>query len=290
MEELIYGYRDADCPQPVDSPDSAWCDRYSPKSTPRAGPIVTLDLTEDVIAIRPGGDARSVSPSGRSVPAATPAPPRIKFTTFVLGPAERLLGTAFLLTGDWERAEALLRNALADAGVSWAHRHREPEAEVLRALVRRSTGPLWWWERPIDAAPLPGAVGAGLALLGSRQRVAVVLRYHQRLTEEETAAALGAPAGNVRSWISRGLDRLGIDTRLDLRPEAGPGLSRGGLSQELAALAAAPHQAVAAEARLADVRDRLPGLRRHEHRRRVAAGTGAVATSVALIIMIVLIA
>jgi hypothetical protein len=240
VEELISGDPDDWVAAPGTGPASA------AGSTGRTGPVAVLDLTDDDGAVVPSRFGPGVAADlddpagfvGPSNPALPSAPPRIKFTTFVVTEADRLLGTAYLLTGDRGRAEELLRTALASAGVTWQRSRSEPADDVLRAMARRCVGPFWWWDRPGDAAPLTGEVGAGLAQLGGRYRVAIVLRYHQRLTEEQTAAALGAPVGNVRGWLSRALDQLGIDTRLDLRPEAGPGLSRGGLSTELAALAA----------------------------------------------------
>jgi hypothetical protein len=257
MEELTSG-----------DPDE-WLGRASGPAPPAAGPMATLDLTGDLAVPAPDGvslDDPSVLdlplPAGvpiglgsRSGTAMT-GPPRTTLASFVVTEADRLLGTAYLLTGDRDRAEELLRSALATAAVTWAHR-AEPAAGVLRAMAREYNGPFWWRSRPADAGPLPGDVGAGLARLSRRHRAAVVLRYHQRLTEEETGAALGAPVGNVRSWISLALDVLGIDTRLDLRPEAGPGLSRGGLSTELAALAAPA--ALAADPPDQDRRHHEPG-------------------------------
>jgi DNA-directed RNA polymerase specialized sigma24 family protein len=300
MEELTSGYPD-DWPDAGELPD---------------GRPAVLDLTDDVLSLAPGSDTAADPTAARGLALTPPVPagpPRIRFSTFVVQHADRLLGTAYLLTGDPGRAEELLRSALAAAGATWSHSRREPAADVLRAMARRCLGPLWWWGQPMDAAPLPGEVGSGLALLEGRHRVALVLRYHQRLTEEETAAALGAPVGNVRSWLSRALDRLGIDTRLDLRPEAGPGLSRGGLTAELAALtapvavpepvgvptgvqvssrppepsaevmASALAEAARLDTRLTDVRGRLPAYRRRERHRRAGIRFVVAAAAVAVI-------
>lgn len=290
-EELTSGHPD-DCLD-VTAPPSHAASRFhlGDVGSSGCGLVATLDLTEDVITARPGpGDIDepdvSLPAAGLSLagwlgltgrPAQWVNPPRVRFTTFVVTDADRLLGTAFLLTGDRDRAEDLLRTALAVAGATWTHRRTDPMTDVLRAMARRYAGPPWWPTRPVDAAPLSGDVGAGLARLSSRKRLAIVLRYHQRRTEEQTAAALGAPAGNVRSWISQGLDQLGINTRLDLRPETGPGRSRRALSIELAALAAPvapahlePHrperdtahrEALELQARLDDVHQRLPAQR-----------------------------
>jgi hypothetical protein len=269
MEELTFG-----------DPDD-WHMSNGTTSPPSGFGPATLDLTDDLGAPASGAGSE-------------PVPRRIGFATFVVTEADRLLASAVLLTGERERAEELLRSALAAAAVAWEHSRREPVADVVGAMARECLGSVWWPKRFMDAAPLPGEIGAGLARLSGRQRVAVVLRYHQHLTEEEAAAAIGAPAGNVRSWLSQALDALGIDTRLDLRPEAGPGLSRSGLSTELAALAtgvlgkrldpeAAFDEALRLDARLSAVNSRLPALRRNARRRRTGTGIAIAVASVAVI-------
>jgi RNA polymerase sigma factor (sigma-70 family) len=47
-----------------------------------------------------------------------------------------------------------------------------------------------------------------LRYLPERQRAALVLRFFEDLTDEESAAALGCRVGTVRSLISRGLATL----------------------------------------------------------------------------------
>ena len=47
--------------------------------------------------------------------------------------------------------------------------------------------------------------------LPEEQRICVALRYFLDLSEEETASALGIPAGTVKSRTSRALDRLRAD-------------------------------------------------------------------------------
>jgi hypothetical protein len=302
MEELTSG-----------DPDDWLASPTVPPAPARAGPVATLDLGDNPAGPgsaagggRPADGPATADPEapfgrlggltgGPSADAAL-RPPRVRFATFVVTASDRLLGPAYLLTGDRDRAEHLLRAALAGAAVSWSRSRRDPVADVLRVLVREYLGPFWWWPRPTPAAALPGDVGAGLARLDAARRAAVVLRYHARLTEEQTATALGAPAGNVRSWLSHALDALGIDPRLDLRPQAGPRLSRAGLSAELDALAAAPasadrgpltpavlEEAVRLEARLAEVRQQLPSRRRRERRRRATAWFAVAAGAVGVL-------
>src|SRR5688500_2735122 len=83
----------------------------SPRTAGGSGPPVTLDPTDDSFAPRPGPGV-AAAPDGPVLSAArsgVPAtPPRIRFTTFVVQDADRVLGAAYLLTGSRERAEELL--------------------------------------------------------------------------------------------------------------------------------------------------------------------------------------
>lgn len=47
-----------------------------------------------------------------------------------------------------------------------------------------------------------------LRRLPYRQRVAIVLRYHEDLSEIETAEVMGCSTGSVKSYTSRGLKKL----------------------------------------------------------------------------------
>jgi RNA polymerase sigma factor (sigma-70 family) len=49
---------------------------------------------------------------------------------------------------------------------------------------------------------------AALDRLPPQQRVVLVLRVVEDLSEDETAAMLGVPRGTVKSRLSRGLDAL----------------------------------------------------------------------------------
>ena len=51
-------------------------------------------------------------------------------------------------------------------------------------------------------------MASALQSLPSNQRVVVVLRYFEDLSENGIATALGVPAGTVKSRCARGLDQL----------------------------------------------------------------------------------
>ena len=52
------------------------------------------------------------------------------------------------------------------------------------------------------------ACGARWPTCQPRQRVVLMLRYHEQLTDEEIARLLGISRGTVRSQAARGLDKL----------------------------------------------------------------------------------
>ncbi len=72
----------------------------------------------------------------------------------------------------------------------WAEPVGSPEAEVLLAEDRRHV------LRTLDTLP-------------RRQREALVLRFYQRLSEQEIAETMGVSRGTVKSTLSRGLNALG---------------------------------------------------------------------------------
>ena len=102
-----------------------------------------------------------------------------------------------------------------------ARGRREGLAERAIAAVRGTSG-------GIPASPAPevealagetqAEVREALAGLDEGERLVVTCRYLLGLTEAETAAALGIPAGTVKSRLHRGLRRL----RDRLEPVTGP--------------------------------------------------------------------
>jgi RNA polymerase sigma-70 factor (sigma-E family) len=157
-----------------------------------------------------------------------------EFDAFVASRSTPLLKAAWLLSGDWQRAEDLLQAALVKSYLAW--RRIEPgreEAYVRRVLV--TTYVTWWrraWrgERPTATPPdveragddedrvdLRLALVGALADLSRGQRATVVLRYYCDLSEAETADVLGCSVGTVKSQAAKGLARLrasGLDGAL----------------------------------------------------------------------------
>ncbi|MEU4606033.1 SigE family RNA polymerase sigma factor [Kribbella sp. NPDC023972] len=158
-----------------------------------------------------------------------------EFTEFAAVTVRRLRRTAYLMCGDWHRAEDAAQDALVkvyrrwhridrgDALVGYAHR------AVVTAVLDQSRRP--WRREHLDdpgdhAGPAPDALTAvddravviqALAALAPGQRACVVLRHYADFSVDQTADILGIGAGAVKSQTSRGLaqlrDLLGINER-----------------------------------------------------------------------------
>lgn len=154
-----------------------------------------------------------------------------EFRAYVAARSSSLLRTAYLITGNRHDAEDLLQTALAKVWLAWARIEdkRAVDAYVRRALVNTHTSR--WRRRKLDEYPtadvpeidvwggrddyaareLSDALWLALAQLPRRQRIAVVLRYYEELSEAETAAVLGVSVGTVKSTVSRALGKLRRD-------------------------------------------------------------------------------
>ena len=162
-------------------------------------------------------------PSGKASQDMTAvAPGSPTFEEFVEQRSTALWRSAWLLTGDAQRAEDLVQTALVKCWPKWER--IEPgaaEAYVRRALVTTYTD---WWRRrwtgevPTEVLPeraMPGEseverrdVLAALSQLPRGQRAVVVLRYFEDLTEAQTADALGVSVGTVKSQTARAFRTL----------------------------------------------------------------------------------
>jgi RNA polymerase sigma-70 factor (sigma-E family) len=148
------------------------------------------------------------------------------FSAYVASRQEALLRTAFVLTGDHHAAEDLVQTALARVYVAW-NRIREKQAMdayVRRVMVNEHTN--WWrrsWRRrehstddlpnvPAKAPDLDPAdrdeLMEHLYALPPRQRVAIVLRYFEGLSQAEAAKIMNCSEGTVKSHTSRALAAL----------------------------------------------------------------------------------
>lgn len=152
------------------------------------------------------------------------------FRAFVTARQDRLLRTAWLLTGDWPAAEDLVQTALARAWPHWGRVMGTAAAEAyVRTVLLNSFRKAWRrrWSGEVPTAALPehraaatdvdGRLGLqrALAELPPRQRAVVVLRYFEDLSVAETAAALGVAGGTVKSQTAKALLHLRVSAHLD---------------------------------------------------------------------------
>ncbi|MER6952189.1 SigE family RNA polymerase sigma factor [Nonomuraea sp. NPDC000554] len=153
---------------------------------------------------------------------------RSEYDAFVAAAWQRLLRTAYLLTGDWALAEDLVQTALMKAWLAWPRIGDEREAYVRKIIVNAHVS--WWrrrWrqvevttgsppDRPHAADQVREAedrelVWQALRRLPARQRAVVVLRFFEDLTEAQTAETLGCSVGTVKSQTSKALAKLRVD-------------------------------------------------------------------------------
>jgi RNA polymerase sigma-70 factor (sigma-E family) len=145
------------------------------------------------------------------------------FTRWASGRQLALFRTAVLLTGDHQRAEDLVQDALTKVAVRWRRlRDGNPDGYARQVIVRANIS---WWRKHrrevvADAGgsmSTPGGergvdrrlmLDQALGALTPRQRATVVLRFYDDLTERDTAEALGVSVGTVKSQTHLALRRL----------------------------------------------------------------------------------
>ena len=152
-----------------------------------------------------------------------------EYVEFVAAASGSLRRTAFLVCGDWHRADDVVQDALYKLYRSWSKVDRggNPLAYARRVVVNAALDsgrrP---WRREVPTADLPSdrvlpgdhtdehaerdEVLTALGALAPRQRACVVLRYYEDLSVEQTAQILGCSEGTVKSQVARGLATLRI--------------------------------------------------------------------------------
>ncbi len=150
---------------------------------------------------------------------------RSSFEAYVQARTAGLSRVAYLLTGDHHLAEDLVQQTFLRVAGRWQRvaAQGDPDPYVRRVLYHQHVS---WWrqarrlthvslsgaDRPVpdkaDEIGVTLAVQRALAMLGPRQRAALVLRYFEDLTEAQTAEILGCRIGTVKSQVRDGLARL----------------------------------------------------------------------------------
>lgn len=147
------------------------------------------------------------------------------FADYFTSRSSAMRGTAYLLCGDWHRAEDLVQTAFVKLYRVW---HRVATSEKRDAYTRQilvrtfldetrrgffhreQVSP----ERAEPTASQPGSTEDRMVLLDaleqvpSRQRTVLVLRFWEDMSIDDTAKVMGCSAGTVKSQTARGLDTL----------------------------------------------------------------------------------
>lgn len=147
-----------------------------------------------------------------------------EYAAYVAARSRLLCTTAYLLCGDWHRAEDLTQSALTKVYLAWPKVSRADNVDgyVRTMLVRTYLDEerrRWRSERPTDTFEQVGPDPSGrsderldllaaLATLPPKQRAAVVLRCWEDLPIAAVAQALDCSEGTVKSQTSRGLAAL----------------------------------------------------------------------------------
>jgi RNA polymerase sigma-70 factor (sigma-E family) len=150
-----------------------------------------------------------------------------EFTKFAASANQRLHRTAYLICGDWHRAEDAAQDALVTICRRWKHIERDESLNsyahrvLVNAVHQQSRRP-WRREQLDDANGLPDSespdpitsvddrqlIRGALVRMPPGQRACVVLRYYADLSIEQTADALGISPGTVKSQTFAGLGHL----------------------------------------------------------------------------------
>ncbi|TCO56029.1 SigE family RNA polymerase sigma factor [Actinocrispum wychmicini] len=146
------------------------------------------------------------------------------FADYFAKRSDALRRTAYLLCGDWHRAEDLVQVTFAKLYLAWRRitRHEALDGYARQTLVRTflSERRLGWFRKektgeqltdtPVsDIGPEDRMVLLdALTRVPPGQRAVLVLRYWEDLSVEQTAALLKCSTGTVKSQAARGLQTL----------------------------------------------------------------------------------
>jgi RNA polymerase sigma-70 factor (sigma-E family) len=166
-----------------------------------------------------------------------------EFREYFVARRDAVRRSAYLLCGDWHRADDLAQTAFVALHRRW-HKIRDRAAldayvrrTVVRAVIDESRRP-WRRERFTGDVPEVADTSAGVPEVGDavatrstllaalrkvppRQRAVLVLRFLEGLDVTGAAVALGCSEGTVKSQTARGLAALRTELGSaldDLRP------------------------------------------------------------------------
>ena len=145
-----------------------------------------------------------------------------ELTEWIAGHQRQLQRSAYLLTGDAERAQDLVQEALVKLALRWSRVRGGSPLAYARTIIVHDNISWWRRRRPHEVAESPheqaGATSAdpvtglvvrrALTRLTPRQRAVLVLRYFDDLTEADTAQLMGCSRSTVNDHVTRGLAAL----------------------------------------------------------------------------------
>ncbi|HEX6359428.1 SigE family RNA polymerase sigma factor [Actinophytocola sp.] len=145
------------------------------------------------------------------------------FSAYFAARAHTLRATAYLLCGDWHRAEDITQTAMTKLYLAWPRlRDHGMDAYARKVVVRTFLAEnrrLWHRREHLTHEPPEPVsdtgdvtqrllVEAALATVPPRQRAVLVLRYWNDLSVEDTADVLECSTGTVKSQAARGIAAL----------------------------------------------------------------------------------
>jgi RNA polymerase sigma-70 factor (sigma-E family) len=148
---------------------------------------------------------------------------RDDFSEYFAARAHALRATAYLLCGDWHRAEDITQVAMTKLYLAWPRlREHGMDAYARKVVVHTFLAEnrrLWRRrEQLTESLPEPAVesgdtegrmlLEAALRTVPPRQRAVLVLRYWNDLSVEDTAEVLDCSVGTVKSQAARGIAAL----------------------------------------------------------------------------------
>lgn len=145
---------------------------------------------------------------------------RESFEAWARARQQVMVRNAYLLTGDYQRAEDLVQEALIRAAQRWdVLEDGNPDGWVRSVIYRQHVS---WWRKTrressveqVPDSPVAVAADGSLALMKAfarltpRQRAVMILRYIEDRTVAETAFVLGVTDGTVKKQSALAIERL----------------------------------------------------------------------------------
>lgn len=145
---------------------------------------------------------------------------RESFEAWARARQQVMVRNAYLLTGDYQRAEDLVQEALIRAAQRWdVLEDGNPDGWVRSVIYRQHVS---WWRKTrressveqVPDSPVVVAADGSLALMEAfsrltpRQRAVMILRYIEDRTVADTAFVLGVTDGTVKKQSALAIERL----------------------------------------------------------------------------------